>query len=66
MTSENKNVSITPRKCGGWLGIFDDGTLRFGVTARSEEDTERAVKLSLDRWRSVAALRNEADWVREV
>ena len=54
-----------PRPCGGWIGIFDDGSLRFGVTADTESATRVELDAALVRWRMGDA-ENAGDWVREV
>ena len=54
MTGLGEITRIGPRSCGGWIGIFDDGSLRFGVTAPSEAEARRELTEALGRWRAVA------------
>ncbi len=46
-------ISVRPRQCGGWIGLYDDGSLRFGVTGATEEATQAALTDSLQKWRAV-------------
>jgi hypothetical protein len=68
MELDRESIRLRPRQCGGWIGVFDDGDLRFGVTAPTEQEAAFALQQSLARWRTVAALSVEAapSWVREV
>jgi hypothetical protein len=68
MTNPEEISHVNRRQCGGWIGIFDDGSLRFGVTGQTEEEVAVALRHSLERWRTAAALSpaGEISRVREV
>ena len=53
MTENIEWMEIRPRSCGGWIGVFDDGLLRFGVTSPSEAGAHRALVQALARWREL-------------
>ena len=53
MVTRDRKISISLRSCGGWIGVFDDGSPRFTVTAESESEAESALQQSLARWQSV-------------
>lgn len=47
-------VHIRARQCGGWIGTFDDGSLRIGVTEATEEETRGALDAAVARWSALA------------
>jgi hypothetical protein len=49
--TDAENILIKPRACGGWIAVFDDGSLRFGITAESEAEARQRLQASLIRWR---------------
>lgn len=51
MFNARKFTRIRQRLCGGWIGIFDDGDLRFGVTGISHGAVEVGLSEALSRWR---------------
>lgn len=55
MTGCGEMTRIAPRTCGGWIGVFDDGWLRYAVTAPSEAATRAALAEASARWRGLAA-----------
>lgn len=61
-TNDNEFAKVQARSCGGWIGVFDDGSLRFGVTADTEDSVRAELDVALLRWRAGGA----DDWVREV
>ena len=56
MTAKFLDMRITPRQCGGWIAIFDNGSMRFGVTADSEQAAQEALKEAEANWRRLASL----------
>lgn len=51
------------RRCGGWLGVYDNGSLRFGVTADTKAAAQVRLAESLERWNN--ALSRAEDVLRE-
>lgn len=49
-------VRVIQRQCGGWIGTYQEGGLRFGVTAETEAETRAALDTSLARWKAILAL----------
>lgn len=46
-------IHVRERQCGGWIGTFDDGSLRFGVTEPTEGETRASLEASERRWRAI-------------
>jgi hypothetical protein len=49
-------VHVRPRQCEGWIGTFDDGSLRIGVTKDTEAETRAGLDAAVVRWRQILAL----------
>ena len=42
---------IEARRRGGWLAIYDNGSLRIGVTAESEPEAKAQLVIAVEGWR---------------